>query len=265
MAIESQQLRNISKEIDEHFGSHISIFVTPVKGDPPNQYEVTYNLPGMARDDNGIVKTTTHKIEISIPFGFPHFPPSCKPKSETFHPDFDQAAICLGDFWHQDRTLPELITHIGRMIDGEFYSTENAFNEEAAVWFNEHQEELPFSSAITKDTGANNIAPALRENDNIVDELPSFSEDIEPLLFDTKTGPDQEKEQRNYAELVLDNYKKTSSKAAEYSATSDNKKPEPVQEKGGWKRIIKLFILAWIITHTVGAGIYLYIKIQHKK
>ncbi|MBW2658736.1 MAG: hypothetical protein JRC87_03925 [Deltaproteobacteria bacterium] len=258
MAIESQQLRNISKQIDEHFGSHKVIVVTPVKGDPPNQYEVTYNLPGMAREDNRIVTTTTHKIEISIPFGFPHFPPSCKPKSEIFHPDFDPAAICLGDFWHQDRTLPELITHIGRMINGEFYSTENVFDEEAAVWFNEHREELPFSPSLI-------TSSAQPGSDSIADELPSFSEDIEPLLFNTKTGSEQEEEQRNYAELVLDNYKKTNSKAAEYSPKSDSKEPEPVQEKGGWKKIIKLFILTWILIHLTGAGVYLFIKIQHKK
>jgi hypothetical protein len=153
------------------------------------------------------------------------------------------------------------------MINGEFYSTENAFNEEAATWFSEHRDELPFSPALTWEAGENDIFPAQPESDSIIDELPSFSEEIEPLLFETKTASGLEEEQRNYAGLVLDNYKKTASKADEYSTISDDRKPEPdpPAEKGGWKRILKFFVLAWILIHAAGAGVYLYIKVQHQK
>ncbi len=146
MSASSSQLDEISRQIREHFVSHPAISVQPTKGAPPDQYEITYTITGMSKKDGGeIVESINHLIELAIPFGFPHFPPSCKPKSDIFHPDFDPAAICLGDFWEQDRSLPDLIIHIGQMINGEFYSTTNAFNEEAAEWYLDNAVKFPLA------------------------------------------------------------------------------------------------------------------------
>ena len=148
MASTPEQLSEIYTQIREIFSSHDIITITPVKGDPPDQYEITYAIPGLSRTNGEVIETSSHTIELSIPFGFPHFPPSCKPKSEIFHPDFDPAAVCLGDFWEHNRSMAELIVLIGRMISGEFFSKDNAFNEEAALWYNENSERLPFSTAL---------------------------------------------------------------------------------------------------------------------
>ena len=146
MSASPSQLDEIYKQIREHFVSHPAISVRPTKGDPPDHYEITYTITGMTKRDEGkIVESIDHLVELAIPFGFPHFPPSCKPKSDIFHPDFDPAAICLGDFWEQDRTLPDLIIHIGQMINGEFYSTTNAFNEEAAEWYLDNATKFPLA------------------------------------------------------------------------------------------------------------------------
>ncbi len=146
MSASSNQLDEIYTQVRESFYSNPVISVRPIKGDPPDQYKITYSITGMSKDGEGkIVESTEHTVEISIPFGFPHFPPSCKPKSETFHPDFDPAAICLGDFWEQDRLLSDLVIHIGQMINGEIYSTTNAFNEDAADWYLENSNIFPFA------------------------------------------------------------------------------------------------------------------------
>lgn len=146
MGVETQQLADILEEIKGVFAQHPSILVTPIKGDPPEQYEVQYTVKGIYKDEGGRIQHSLgHTITITIPFGFPHFPPSCKPKTAIFHPDFDPAAICLGDFWQQERSLSDLIIYIGRMIAGELYSKENAFNEEAAVWYRENSDKLPFA------------------------------------------------------------------------------------------------------------------------
>lgn len=147
MSPETQEFGAIFAEIQNEFSADPVIEVKPVAGQPPSQYEVTYHVPCTVKNEQGtIVIDSTHVITISIPFGFPHFSPSCKPKSPIFHPDFDSAAICLGNYWNRERTLPELIRHIGQMLNGELYSTENAFNEEALAWFQEHSKELPFDS-----------------------------------------------------------------------------------------------------------------------
>ena len=146
MSASPSQLDEIYRQVREYFVSHPVISVRPTNGDPPDQYEITYTITGMSKKDGGkIVESIDHKVELAIPFGFPHFPPSCKPKSDIFHPDFDPAAICLGDFWEQDRTLPDLIIHIGQMINGEIYSTTNAFNEEAAEWYLDNADKFPLA------------------------------------------------------------------------------------------------------------------------
>jgi ubiquitin-protein ligase len=146
MPASPNQLDEIFRQVREHFVSHPVISVNPTKGDPPDQYEIIYTIAGMCKTGEGkIVESMDHRVELAIPFGFPHFPPSCKPKSAIFHPDFDPVAICLGDYWGQDRSLPDLIIHIGQMINGEIYSTANAFNEDAAEWYPANSGKFPLA------------------------------------------------------------------------------------------------------------------------
>jgi len=147
MAILSKELEAIFQEIKDNFTHHRQILVTPIAGNPPEQYRVTYHLQGLCREEGGEIRECTdHIITITLPFGFPHFPPNCKPESPVFHPDFDQAAICIGEFWESNTSLSELIIHIGRMLCGESYSSNNAFNEEAAAWYKENQRRLPLDT-----------------------------------------------------------------------------------------------------------------------
>lgn len=145
MATSNEQLKNIFQDLKSKFDNHPFIKVLPLEGDPPEKYEIQYSIQGLAQDSEGkVVESKEHTVSINIPFGFPHFPPSCTPQSPTFHPDFDQAAICIGEFWNKDRSLAELVIHIGQMIAGELYSTENAFNDSAAEWYQNIADQLPF-------------------------------------------------------------------------------------------------------------------------
>ena len=145
MATATKQLDAIYQEITSRFSDHDSICVKVLDGDPPEKYEITYQLTGVYQDGSGqIQEKQSHAITINIPFGFPHFPPSCKPASELFHPDFDPAAICIGDFWEKDRSISDLILYIGQLISGEEFSRSNAFNEEAAQWYKDNKSRLPF-------------------------------------------------------------------------------------------------------------------------
>lgn len=163
MSVTANKLDEIFTDIQNCFASRSDIIVSPQKGSPPDQYEVTYKLKGLTKNSQGdITETTDHKIELTIPFGFPHFPPSCKPKSDIFHPDFDPAAICLGDFWNQDCQLSDLILHVAKMLNGEIYSTTNAFNEEAALWYTTNADRLPLS-VVTPDSDSANHPPSTND------------------------------------------------------------------------------------------------------
>ncbi|MBB5346902.1 hypothetical protein JWG42_04625 [Desulfoprunum benzoelyticum] len=151
MSADTQQLVVICEEIETYFANHPFIAVRPAKGDPPDQYEATYSIQGICKDDSGRLQVSSHHVvSIAIPSGFPHIPPRCRPLTPIFHPDFDPAAIRLGGFWNNARSLPELIIFIGSMISGELFSKEHAPNQDAAAWYLGNTEKLPFSRLLNR-------------------------------------------------------------------------------------------------------------------
>lgn len=179
MSIAPDQLGDIYRQINDRFLSHPLISVTPTQGDPPDQYNITYTISGLTQAENGeITEASEHVVELSIPFGFPHFPPSCRPKTVIFHPDFDPGAICIGDYWEQNPSIIDLILQIGQMINGEFYSSQNAFNEKAANWYDQHSEKLPLNQISWDKSDPEQII-----TDSLEDiELDTL--DVEDLSFD---------------------------------------------------------------------------------
>ena len=193
MATATKQLEAIYQEITARFSGDSAITVNPVDGDPPEKYEINYNVTGIFKDESGdIQEKSSHTVTISIPFGFPHFPPSCKPKSPIFHPDFDPAAICIGDFWEKERSIGDLIFHIGQMITGSVYSTSNAFNEEAAKWYQDNSGKLPFDSleATPSDEDLlNDDFPGLEPDDDDVTLLLDEQEEDQAFIDDLSLEP----------------------------------------------------------------------------
>lgn len=180
MSIAPDQLGDIYRQISERFLSHPFISVAPTQGDPPDQYSITYKISGLTEDENGeIIEVGDHTVELSIPFGFPHFPPSCRPKSIIFHPDFDPGAICIGDYWEQNPSLIDLIIQIGQMINGESYSSQDAFNEKAAGWYEENVDKFPLAK-IAWDSVA-------ESDDELIEEDTFDTLDVEELSFDAGT------------------------------------------------------------------------------
>lgn len=183
MSGSSDQLIEVYKQVESYFKGHPVIVVQPTKGDPPDQYTITYTMTGLQQSPDGsVVESNKHVVELSIPFGFPHFPPSCKPKSNIFHPDFDPAAICLGDVWEQDASLANIILYIGKMINGEAFSIKNAFNDEATTWYKENGSRFPLNAISwggelkPSSSGSNNSIDILGEDD--------LSSDIDYLNLD---------------------------------------------------------------------------------
>ena len=161
MSAAHNHLIEIYQQLRDCFSDHTIISVVPAAGNPPDRYQAIYHMKGLTKPGSGdVVEAFDHVVELTIPFGFPHFPPSCKPKSSIFHPDFDPAAVCLGDFWHQDRRIADLILYIGQMINGEYYSRTNAFNEEACLWYVSQADSFPLAEIewLKKEPIANHAA-----------------------------------------------------------------------------------------------------------
>lgn len=155
MASETDRRTADFEEVKAALAQHPAIRVVQVEGEPPDLYEIEYRLAGLVRNPDGTVrKASQHVVQISLPFGYPHFPPAAKPLTPIFHPDIDPDAVRIAAHWQQQPSLAQLILHIGEMISGRSYSLEDPFNQEAADWYSEHAAELPLDGpAPTADDG----------------------------------------------------------------------------------------------------------------
>lgn len=162
----NNHIETVFREVNDHFADIPRITITPGEGNPPEQYSINYQITGVCKEPDGdVYSCENHVISISLPFGFPHFPPNCLPESLTFHPDFDSSAICIGDIWEAEKSIVKLILHIGRMISGEIYSDSNAFNQEAAEWYRANRDQLPFDKTDFTQVAQSDFPPFPEENE----------------------------------------------------------------------------------------------------
>lgn len=144
MSSGEQQLQADYALVKKLLTEYPSIKLIATKGEPPEQYDIEYRIKGYkANPDGTVLPANKHLVRITLPFGYPHFPPTAKPLSAIFHPDIDPDAIRIADFWKESKDLPQLILHIGQMICGTFYSTD-PFNQRAFDWFEERKSWMPF-------------------------------------------------------------------------------------------------------------------------
>ncbi|MCI5222820.1 MAG: hypothetical protein D3924_09155, partial [Candidatus Electrothrix sp. AR4] len=99
MASETDQLSTDFEEVKKILERYPRINLVQVEGDPPNCYEIEYQLKGFIRDADGSVgQASQHLMRINLPFGYPHFPPTVKPLTPIFHPDIDPDAVRIASY-----------------------------------------------------------------------------------------------------------------------------------------------------------------------
>ena len=159
MAMGSQQIAEDYEQLKDLLELYPNISIVKTDGQPPDNYEIEYNLRGYIKEeDNTVTIGQTHRVRISLPFGYPHFAPIAKPLTPIFHPDIDPAAIRLADHWQQNPSLPDLVLHIGEMICGNVYNLQDPFNQEAADWYTRQQKQLPLDSISVADIEETDMA-----------------------------------------------------------------------------------------------------------
>ncbi|MCL1980491.1 MAG: hypothetical protein FWG62_05400, partial [Proteobacteria bacterium] len=156
MATGVQQVTEDYEQLKELLELYPKISIVKTEGQPPDSYEIEYNLCGYVKneEDETIGIGQSHRVRLSLPFGYPHFAPVAKPLTPIFHPDFDPAAIRLTDHWQQNPSLPELVLYIGEMICGNVYNLKDSFNQEAAEWYEGQQDQLPLDTVSVADIEA---------------------------------------------------------------------------------------------------------------
>ncbi|HTF68282.1 MAG TPA: ubiquitin-conjugating enzyme E2, partial [Edaphobacter sp.] len=95
----------------------------------------TYSLKGLYVNDAGeILERDTHLLEVNLSLDYPQRAPQCRMLTPVFHPNFDDASVCIGDFWAPSEALDDLVVRIGRMIAYQEYNTRSPLNGLAAKW-----------------------------------------------------------------------------------------------------------------------------------
>jgi ubiquitin-protein ligase len=139
-----RRLKNDYDNLVQRFNQWPLIQISGAAGMPPEVYRFTYSIKGLYVAACGeILERDTHVLEVNLSLGYPRRAPQCRMLTPVFHPNFDDASVCIGDFWAASERLDDLITRIGRMIAYQEYNTKSPLNGLAAKWADQHQELLP--------------------------------------------------------------------------------------------------------------------------
>lgn len=135
------------KQLVKFLDLYPSISIVGINGEPPDEYEIAYNLRGYTSTEKGIEVTRNHRIQITLPFGYPHAAPVVKALTPLFHPAINQNDISVEAQWGRKPSLSELILYIAEIITAHIYDVENSVNEEASRWYEAHKKDLPLDTA----------------------------------------------------------------------------------------------------------------------
>lgn len=131
-------------QLQKRFAGWPLIQITGTAGMPPEVYRFVYNVKGLFVAVNGeIQERPVHHLEVNLSLGYPRRAPQCRMLTPVFHPNFDEATVCIGDFWAASEGLDDLIVRIGRMIAYQEYNTKSPLNGLAAKWAEQHANLFP--------------------------------------------------------------------------------------------------------------------------
>jgi len=151
----SPRIRRLKLDFDTltaRFAGWPVIQINGTAGMPPELYRFAYNVKGLYVSPAGqILEREVHVLEVNLSLGYPRRAPQCRMLTPVFHPNFDEASVCIGDFWAASEGLDDLVVRIGRMIAYQEYNTKSPLNGLAAKWAAEHLSLLPVD--------ARNVAP----------------------------------------------------------------------------------------------------------
>lgn len=123
------------EQVQKDFAGHKYITVSPVAGDPPEKYHVTYHVNGIYLQPDGKIETLNcHEVEITLHAEYPRYKPVCKILTPIWHPNFRDGQICIGDIWGAGESLSDIIINIGDMIQYKSWNSTSPLSADAAAW-----------------------------------------------------------------------------------------------------------------------------------
>lgn len=133
-----------AKSMKAAFKNFPLIQINKAEGNPPDKYQITYNVRGLARGPDGQpVYKDVHVVEIQLTSNYPRQSPKCKMVTPVFHPNIEPTAICVGDHWTAGERLVDLVIRIAEMISYQAYNIKSPLDGDAAMWADNNTQHLP--------------------------------------------------------------------------------------------------------------------------
>src|SRR5688500_5634245 len=126
------------------FAYHPFVDVTPLSGNPPAEYQITYKVTTLAIDQVGsLAYVASCPVHVWLPPQFPHTAPVVRPMAAAFHPNISMEWIHLNPAWRPDVSLVEVVTQVGYLLAFQSYDPNAIANPVAMNWVYANPHLLP--------------------------------------------------------------------------------------------------------------------------
>jgi len=122
---------------------HPRIEIEGVFGNPPERYRLLLKVKSLREHGEELLTATEHRLEITMPKGYPRDAPLFRMLTPVFHPNIAPHAVCIGDNWTASEPLDLLIQRVGEMLAYQSYNIKSPLNGRAAQWVDEHRDRIP--------------------------------------------------------------------------------------------------------------------------
>src|SRR5216683_278017 len=142
-AVRLRRLQADFLKLQDYVNRHARVELIQTDGNPPERYQLQYQIRSLQQKDARLVEVERHLVEITLPLHYPRTPPQCRMLTPIFHPNIAPHAICIGDHWSAGEPLSSIVARIGELIAYQSYNTKSPLNGEAARWAVENLDRLP--------------------------------------------------------------------------------------------------------------------------
>lgn len=125
---------------------HPRIELEGVSGNPPERYRLILRVHSLRERGGEIEPADEHRLEITLPLGYPRDAPLFRMLSPVFHPNIAPHAVCIGDHWSAAEPLDSLVQRVGELLAFQSYNIKSPLNGAAAQWVEQHRDRLPIDA-----------------------------------------------------------------------------------------------------------------------
>src|SRR3954470_16907090 len=93
------------RRLQRAFAYHPHVTLSPLKGDPPAEYQVDYRVTTLAINQaGGLEYAHTASVHVWLPPGFRYQPPVVRPITGIYHPNVSWDGFYLTSAWHANES-----------------------------------------------------------------------------------------------------------------------------------------------------------------